>query len=147
VSTVIAREVTKAVAPLMILASINFFLQGHNLPGGGFIAGVMTSAAFALVYIVFDFRDVSKLTGATGNAEVVLLKKYVPVSGAGLLLALGSGILSISLGLNFLEHIKGTLHLSFLGSIHWTTAMIFDLGVYLTVTGSLLTMVEVLGRE
>lgn len=145
-STVIAKQVIKAVAPLMLLVSINFFLQGHNLPGGGFIAGVMAAAAVALVYMVFDFRGVKQLLGREGE-EVHFVEEYIPLSDAGVALALGTGILSSSLGLSFLSHRKGVIHLPLFGKVHWTTAMLFDLGVFLAVFGSLLAMVEVLGEE
>lgn len=146
-STLIARQVTKAVVPLILLVSINFFLQGHNRPGGGFIAGVMTSAAIALVYIVFDFEGLKELKGKMGREKYSTVARYLPTSGLGLLLSFGTGLLAISLGSNFMEHSMGGLHVPFFGKIHWTTAVIFDLGVYLTVVGSSLTMVEVLGEE
>lgn len=145
-STVIVRQVIKGVAPLMLLVSLNFFLQGHNLPGGGFIAGVMAAVAVALVYIVFDFKGVNRLLG-NENENKHFVDEYIPLSDAGVALAVGTGILSSSLGLSFLSHRKGVLHLPFFGEIHWTTAMLFDLGVFLAVFGSLLAMVEVLGEE
>ncbi len=145
-STVIARQVIKAVAPLMLLVSLNFFLQGHNLPGGGFIAGVMSAAAVALIYIVFNFDGVKKLSGHE-NEDIHFVEEYIPLSDAGVALAVGTGVLSSSLGLSFLSHRKGVIHLPFFGEIHWTTAMLFDLGVFLAVFGSLLAMVEVLGEE
>lgn len=146
-STVIARQVTKAVVPLILLVSINFFLQGHNRPGGGFIAGVMTSAGIALIYIVFDFEGLKELKGKMGREKYSTVARYLPTSGLGLLLAAGTGLLAVSLGSNFMDHSMGNLYLPFFGKIHWTTAILFDLGVYLTVVGSLLTMVEVLGEE
>lgn len=145
-STVIVRQVMKAVVPLMLLVSLNFFLQGHNLPGGGFIAGVMAAAAITLVYIVFHLDGVKELTGKSGQ-EIHFVEEYIPISDAGVALAAGTGLLSTSLGLSFLSHRKGILHLPFFGKIHWTTAMIFDLGVFLAVFGSLLAIVEVLGEQ
>jgi multicomponent Na+:H+ antiporter subunit B len=53
----------------------------------------------------------------------------------------------MALGSNFLQHSMGDLHLPFFGDLHWTTALLFDLGVYLAVVGSALTMIEVLGRQ
>lgn len=146
-STLIARQVTKAVVPLMLLVSFNFFLQGHNRPGGGFIAGVMTSAGIALVYIVFDFEGLKELKGKMGRERYSTVARYLPTSGLGLVLAAGTGLMSVSLGSNFMQHSMGGIHLPFFGKIHWTTAILFDMGVYLTVVGSLLTMVEVLGEE
>mgnify|MGYP006284173419 CR=1 FL=1 len=145
-STIIVRQVMKAVIPLMLLVSLNFFLQGHNLPGGGFIAGVMAAAAVALIYIVFDLDGVKDLVGKE-EGEVHFVREYIPVSDAGVALAAATGLLSSSLGLSFLSHRKGVVHIPLFGKIHWTTAMIFDLGVFLAVFGSLLAIVEVLGEE
>ena len=143
-NTVIVRQVMKAVIPLMLLVSVNFFLQGHNLPGGGFIAGVMASAAFALVYIIYDFEGVRQ---TIGRDEKHFVEEYIPISSVGIVLAAGTGILSSALGLNFLDHRMGSLHLPLFGEIHWSTALLFDLGVFLTVMGSLLAIVEVLGEK
>lgn len=145
-STVIVKQVMKAVIPLMLLVSLNFFLQGHDLPGGGFIAGVMAAAAVALIYIVFDLEGVKKLAGKDGE-EIQFVEEYIPVSDAGIALAAGTGLLSTSLGLSFLSHRKGIIHLPLFGEFHWTTAMLFDLGVFMAVFGSLLAIVEVLGEE
>lgn len=144
-STVIARQTTKAVVPLMLLVSFNFFLQGHNLPGGGFIAGVMTAAAIALLYIIFNFEGIKSLRGKEGSYSLV--EEYTMLSEVGLIFAAGTGLIAFELGLRFLDHRKGLLHIPLVGEIHWTTAMLFDLGVYLVVVGAALIIVEVLGRE
>jgi len=147
VSTVIARQTTKLVVPLMLLLSLNFFIQGHNRPGGGFIAGVLTSAAIALLYIVFNFEGVQKLLGDNERVHYRLVRKYTEMSEVGLVFAAGTGLIAIELDLRFLNHRKGLLHLPLFGKIHWTTAIFFDLGVYLVVVGTALTIVEVLGEE
>ena len=146
-STVIARQTTKVVVPLMLLLSLKFFIQGHNRPGGGFIAGVLTSAAIALLYIVFNFEGVQKLLGDSERVHYRLVRKYTEMSEVGLVFAAGTGLIAIELGLRFLNHRKGLLHLPIFGEIHWTTAIFFDLGVYLVVVGTALTIVEVLGEE
>jgi len=145
-STIIVRQVMKAIIPLMLLVSLNFFFQGHNLPGGGFIAGVMAASAISLIYIVYDLNGVKILAGKN-EGEVHFVREYIPLSDAGIAIAVATGLISSSLGLSFLSHRKGIIHLPLFGEIHWTTAMIFDLGVFLAVTGSLLAMVEVLGEE
>lgn len=143
--TIIVRQVMKAVIPLILLVSMSFFLQGHNLPGGGFIAGVMAAVAISLIYLVFDHKGLEQLAGK--NEHIEFVRDYVPISDAGIALAVGTGLVSSGLGLSFLSHRKGILHLPFFGKFHWTTAMLFDLGVFLTVLGSLLTIVEVLSEE
>lgn len=146
-STVIARQTTKLVVPLMLLLSLNFFLQGHNLPGGGFIAGVLSAAAIALLYIIFNFEGIKSLRGRTQRNHYGLVERYTEISEIGLVFAAGTGLIAVELGLRFLNHRKGLLHLPLFGEIHWTTAMLFDLGVYLVVVGAALTIVEVLGEE
>ena len=146
-SSVIVRQVTKIAAPLMILVSVHFFLQGHNKPGGGFIAGTMTAAAISLKYIVFGLQGFREITERRHDNPHGAAKRYIPLSGAGLTVAAGTGLASMALGMNFLQHSMGDLHLSLFGHIHWTTALVFDLGVYMAVVGSALTMIEVLGRQ
>lgn len=146
-SSLITKQVTKAAAPLIILVSIHFFLQGHNKPGGGFIAGTMTAAAISLKYIVFGLQGFREMTERQHSNPHGAAKWYIPLSGTGLALALGTGLMMMALGSNFLQHSMGDLHLPFFGGLHWTTALIFDLGVYLAVVGSALTIIEVLGRQ
>src|SRR5690606_1697655 len=47
----ILDNLSRAILPLALLVSVFIFLRGHNLPGGGFIAGLVTSVALALQYI------------------------------------------------------------------------------------------------
>lgn len=35
------QTVTRLVLPLMLMVAVYIFLRGHNLPGGGFIAGLI----------------------------------------------------------------------------------------------------------
>ncbi len=35
--------VSQALLPLALLVSVYIFFRGHNLPGGGFVAGLITS--------------------------------------------------------------------------------------------------------
>jgi multicomponent Na+:H+ antiporter subunit B len=141
-TTVIARRITRMVVPLMVLVSVSFFLQGHNLPGGGFIAGVMTAAALSLVYLVFDREGVKQVYGfGTGDR---ILPSYIDGLGAGLLIAAGTGVAAVILGYPFLTHGHGAVE--FLTSnIHLSTALLFDLGVYVVVVASLISTVEVIG--
>lgn len=146
-TSLIAKQVTKIIAPLMILVSIHFFLQGHNKPGGGFIAGTMTAAAISLKYIVFGLEGFREITERQHENTHGAAKRYIPLSGLGLTVALGTGLASMALGMNFLQHRMGDIHLPLFGKIHWTSALVFDLGVYLAVVGSALTMIEVLARQ
>lgn len=145
-SDIVTEQVTKAVTPIMLLVSLNFFLQGHNLPGGGFIAGVMAAAGLALFYIVFNLEGIDRLQGEEREGYRNL-SLFTSVSGAGIALALATGIAQMMLGFSFLEHTHGKVEIPLVGHPHLTTAVLFDLGVYLAVTGSVLAAVEVIGQE
>ena len=62
-TTVIARTITRVVVPFILLTAVSLLFQGHNLPGGGFIAGVLTCTAFALVYIIYGQESLHTLVG------------------------------------------------------------------------------------
>ena len=42
---------TRLLLPLALLVSVFIFLRGHNLPGGGFIAGLITAVALIMQYL------------------------------------------------------------------------------------------------
>ena len=68
--------------PLLLLFSVFLLLRGHNEPGGGFVGGLVAAAAFALYAIAFGVR----------RARQALLVKPMTLLGAGLLIALFSGL-------------------------------------------------------
>lgn len=156
-STVIAQTVVRVVFPIILLTSVAFLLQGHNLPGGGFIGGVLTVTAFALMYIVFGRKflqkkllhsdDNSFLGGATAKYNRTLIFGLVLASSAGL----GSIVLGellpggqfefLTQGVWFIENVP------IFDKVEIPTALFFDLGVYFVVVGALLTILSVVGRE
>ncbi|MFD1512204.1 MnhB domain-containing protein [Halomarina rubra] len=156
-TTVIARTVVRVVVPIILLTAVALLLQGHNLPGGGFIAGVLTVTAFALVYIVFgrEFLQRSLLhveeDGFLGGA----IGEYGRTFTFGLALAASAGVGSIVLGellddgqFEFLtQGVVFVYHVPVYHEIEIPTALFFDLGVYFVVVGALLTILAVVGRE
>lgn len=159
-TTVILKTVTRMVAPIILLLSVALFLQGHNQPGGGFIAGVLTASAFALIYIAYSIaflendvlgRDVES---AVEHLRDGVVADYRSAYGVGLLLAAGSGIGSIvygylytDTGLPFMTQNYTFLHLPLYGELEVASALAFDLGVYAVVVGSILTILSVVGAE
>jgi multicomponent Na+:H+ antiporter subunit B len=163
VSTVILRTATRLVIPIVIVVSIALFLQGHNAPGGGFIAGVLSAAGLALIYIAYglDFleEDVLGREGGGGREESHIrhgvVDDYRRLFAVGLALAAGSGVASIVVAPalygyrgNFMEQGFLKLHdLPLFGEMELASAVVFDLGVYLVVVGALLTVLSVVGAE
>ncbi|WP_158057334.1 MnhB domain-containing protein [Halorussus halophilus] len=153
-TTVIARTVTRAVVPIILVTAVALLLQGHNLPGGGFIAGVLTTTAFALIYIIFglDYLEEELLHQ---NRQPLLesmrhgiVENYQLAFGIGLAVAAVSGLVPVVFDENFLYQDFWVLHhLPIYGELHVASALAFDLGVYFVVVGSLLTILAVVGSE
>ncbi|WP_436907206.1 MnhB domain-containing protein [Halosimplex marinum] len=151
--TVIARTVVRLVVPLILVTALALLFQGHNLPGGGFIAGVLTVTAFALVYIIFglDYLETELLDrtpGVRSEPESGIVREYGLVFAFGLALAAGSGIAAIALGYPFLTQAVAFVEpLPVYGYLEVASALAFDLGVYAVVVGALLTILAEVGAE
>lgn len=150
-TTLIARTVTRTVVPIILVTAIALLLQGHNLPGGGFIGGVLTASAFALIYIVngIDYLE-SEVLHRTSAANLwpPLLRYYAPGFAFGLALAAGSGIVAMAFDLPFLTQTFEVFHhVPLYGELHVSSALAFDVGVYFVVVGALLTILTVVGAE
>ena len=153
--TVIAKTVTRTVVPLITLTAVALLLQGHNLPGGGFIAGVLTTTAFALLYVVYGIDSVGHdlvRGGDPGTASAPILDgpvgEYARAFAVGLAIAVAAGIGSMLLGVPFLT--QGVVFLEGVPvyeELEVASALAFDVGVYFVVVGALLTVLAVVGRE
>ena len=123
------------ILPLLLLFSIFLLFRGHNEPGGGFVGGLVAAAAFGLYAIAFDVDHARRLLRVD---ERVLI-------GAGLLLALASGLIAVFNGEPFMTAIWGEQTLPVLGKLG--TVLFFDIGVYLVVLGITLKIIFVLAEE
>jgi multicomponent K+:H+ antiporter subunit A len=121
--------------PLMLLVSAYIFLRGHNLPGGGFIAGLVTAIALLTQYMADGFIA----------TERHLRLGFARVVGAGIALAGGTGIAAWFLGAPFLTSTHGHPELPPLGEVPLASAVAFDAGVYLVVVGATLLALSALG--
>jgi multicomponent K+:H+ antiporter subunit A len=133
------RVAARLVLPLALVASAYIFWRGHNLPGGGFIAGLITAVALVLQY----------MANGQGRAEVVLRagggRRFTRWIGAGLGIAWLTGVGSFLFGRPFLTSAHGHPNLPLLGELPLASAALFDLGVYVTVVGATMLMLSALG--
>jgi len=125
----IVRVIARFAVPLSCLVAARIFLQGHDLPGGGFIAGVLLAAAGAMHMIAF---------GPERAARVAWWR----VGVVGLLVSVLTGAVPVARGHAYMDNT--ILHV---GSYHLPTATFFDLGVMLIVVGTLMTIFVELDRE
>jgi multicomponent Na+:H+ antiporter subunit B len=149
-TTVIARTVVRAVAPLMLLTAIALLLQGHNLPGGGFIGGVLTAIGIALIYVIFgiDYLQSELLGMDSDDGERDLVRGYRGMFAFGLGLAFASGLAPIALGFSFMtQAVTFVDGIPLYGTMEVASALAFDVGVYFTVVGALLAIVGEVGGE
>ena len=130
------KMLMRPLLPLALAVAVYIFLRGHNLPGGGFVAGLVTGVALIL----------QSLAGGFAFAEDRLPKSYPPILGLGLALAAGVGLVSWFFVRPFLTSAHGYIEIPLVGDIELASVIIFDLGVYLVVVATVLLILTELGR-
>jgi multicomponent Na+:H+ antiporter subunit B len=125
-NTVIFRSMAPFLVSLMLLFSVFVLLRGHNLPGGGFIGGLIAVCAFAILGI------------SNGVSSVRRALKIQPlgIAAIGLVLSSLAGLVSIPAHVPFMTGLWIYPRL-FGTDVPLSTPMLFDLGVYLVVVGSI----------
>jgi multicomponent K+:H+ antiporter subunit A len=118
--------IMQLMAPVIMLFAVHLFLRGHDLPGGGFVAGLTASVALILLYMAGGVRWVEARFRVTPVRWIA----------AGLLTALATGLGSLLFGYPFLTSYFTYLDLGWLGRLPLPTAMAFDLGVFVLVVGA-----------
>ncbi|MFZ9935524.1 MAG: MnhB domain-containing protein [Luteolibacter sp.] len=120
--TSILPAAARLVVPVQCVFSIYLLLRGHNLPGGGFIGGLVLASALVLRAMVDPSR--------APKFDLIVL------SGIGLLVALASAAMPWLGGGTFFTGLwGGQIWLPTVGKIKLGTPLLFDIGVFLVVTG------------
>lgn len=132
----ILTVLSRILLPLALMVSVYIFLRGHNLPGGGFIAGLITSVALILQYVC----------SGTDWVKQRLYLEYRRVAVTGVLIATVTGVASWLFGYPFLTSTFTHVHWPWIGEFELASAMAFDAGVYLTVVGATLLILAHLGK-
>ncbi|AZV77761.1 monovalent cation/H+ antiporter subunit A [Parasedimentitalea marina] len=127
---------TRVMMPLALMVAGYIFFRGHNLPGGGFIAGLIAAIAMLMQYMASGF----------GWAAERQRFYYHGIIGSGVLIAATTGMGSWLAGRPFLTSSFGYLHWPPLEKFEWATAALFDLGVFLAVVGAVMLTLESLAR-
>jgi multicomponent Na+:H+ antiporter subunit B len=133
-SSLILRAATRALAPLLLLLALFLLWRGHNEPGGGFIAGLVAASAAALQGIAFG----------PAAARRMLWAPPVGVAGLGLAVALASVIPSALAGLPAMAALWAKIDLGDGAYIPLGTPLLFDIGVFLVVVGSVVALIAAL---
>jgi len=137
-NSMILSAATRLLVPLLLVFSVFMLLRGHNLPGGGFIGGLIGATGFVLYAIARGFEA----------ARETLRVEPQSIAVVGLGIALAAGIMPAL----FAEPLF-TGQWLFIGEtdddkgLPISSVLMFDIGVYLVVFGSILTIVLALEEE
>ena len=112
--------------PVAGVISIFFLMRGHNSPGGGFVGGLVMATGFIVQYMVSGTLWIESRMRIHPQYSIAL----------GLLCAGAAGVAAWLGPHNFLTSLEWDLHLPLLGDIHFSSTLLFDLGVYLLVVGA-----------
>lgn len=129
-NSVYLRAFSKIAVPVLVIVSLILLVRGHNEPGGGFVAALLTGAAFALLYLAAPTDDAAPIRWP-----------FMGLTGTGVALGSAVGIYGLVDG-SFLKPI----YLDILG-FELNTSLLFDIGVYFAVLGLILGAFNMLGSE
>ncbi len=127
---------TRVLLPLSMLVGVYLFLRGHNQPGGGFVAGLVVAIGLIMQYIA---------SGYTWGANRLHLDPQTAI-GAGVAIAGVAGLVPLLFDDPFLTTTFTYVELPIVGEFELASAMIFDLGVALTVIGVMVLTLSRLAR-
>ena len=130
--SMILSTATRYLLPLLLMFSIFLLLRGHNEPGGGFVGGLVAAAALTLYALALDLGAARRVLEVDPRTLITL----------GLLAAAVSGLPALLGNLDFMTGLWSSQVLPVIGKLG--TPLLFDIGVYLVVTGVTLTIIFVL---
>ncbi|NYT70082.1 monovalent cation/H+ antiporter subunit A [Pusillimonas noertemannii] len=123
--------------PMAVLVSLFFLLRGHNLPGGGFVGGLIMATAIILQYIVGGVVWVE-------SRQSIRPQKWIAL---GLLVAGCAALSAWAVSRPFLSALVGDFDLPMIGTVHLSSVLFFDLGVYMLVIGATVLMLVALAHQ
>lgn len=120
-----------------LLFSVFLLFAGHNAPGGGFVGGLTAAAALVLRYAAEGSDGLDRLVPYSENLFL----------GGGVVIATLVGLGGLFWDGTFLGSAKVEASVGVLGKLKATSALPFDIGVYLVVVGLVLAILRALGTE
>jgi len=130
-NSIILAAGARLLVALLLVFSVFMLLRGHDLPGGGFIGGLLGALSF-IVLALASGPDVAR-------RALFFRPQAIAVSGLGIALCAG-------LAAGLLGEPLFTGQWLFIGAtesdkgVPLSTVLVFDIGVYLAVLGAILTI-------
>jgi multicomponent K+:H+ antiporter subunit A len=128
--------VTRLMLPFALMVAIFILVRGHNAPGGGFIAALVVAISLVMQYMASGF----------GWAERQIRFNYHALIGGGALIAAATGVTSMIFGKAYLKSGFDYYYLPVVGKFELSSAIAFDLGVFLTVVGGVMLALAQLSK-
>jgi multicomponent Na+:H+ antiporter subunit A len=134
---VVLEVITRICFPLVMMFSVYTLMAGHNHPGGGFAGGLIAGLALTLRYL------------AGGRYELAEALPVAPgaVLGTGMGVAVLAAVMPLAFGGSIFTAATPVLDVPLLGEMHMTSALVFDVGVYLVVLGVIMDLLRSLGAQ
>lgn len=134
---VIMQTSAKVLVFLILTYAIYILFAGHHNPGGGFVGGLATTSGFLLLFLAFDAKTVRQ----------IIPVNFRFIGAAGVLIAVLTGAVPALLGDPFLNHMSAHVQLPLFGDTHLATAVLFDIGVFLAVIGTAMTIITSISED
>ena len=135
--SILLEVVVRLIFHSLIILSIYLLFAGHNAPGGGFAAGLVTGLAFTARYLAGGRHELA--AAAPFDAGKVL--------GTGLTIAVGTALVPLFFGVDALTSTWFEGEVWLFGHLEFVTSTFFDIGVYFVVIGLALDVLRSLGAE
>ena len=132
--SIIIKTFCHFILQITLLLSVLFLLRGHNHPGGGFIGALIGCAGIGFYTLAYK------------RPPDFISNKYIMFINAGILCMLTSINLPIFSGKNLLTGLWLKFHF-FNYDLKLGTPLLFDIGIYLAILGSLVWVLASLESE
>jgi multisubunit Na+/H+ antiporter MnhB subunit len=123
--SIVLRIAANYLKSLLVILSVIVLYRGHNIPGGGFIGGLLAASGYIIYMMAY-------------GAKITLDKMWIKPFGLmalGLLIALGSGLVGPAIAEPFMTGLWFSV-----AGLKLGTPTLFDVGVYFTVIGVMLVI-------
>lgn len=134
----IFRSIASFLFFLINVFALYLLLRGHNMPGGGFIGGLVSALSLIMLSLSYGVE----------RTQQILRTDPIRLAAVGLILAFLTALLPVVAGDDFLKHYNGKFtDVPVLGSLSIGTPLLFDIGIFLVVVGVTAKMIFILARS
>jgi multicomponent Na+:H+ antiporter subunit B len=133
--TPIVEVVAPRLLPLALVVAVALIVKGYTDVGEGFGAGVIVALAIGLRYVV--------LGPERADRTMPMARRAPTIAALGLLIALGFGFVGVVFGdAPFTHYPRPGESVVSVGTLELTTAVGFDIGIFLLVIGAVVVLIR-----